>query len=554
MAGLETMSRVQTTPSRRRARGFLVIEALVALLVLTTGLLGLTTLYSHVTSAAAEAKSRSEAMAQAQSLLDTLRNNVLESQYNANLADGSYSDTLAAGTYSTSYTRNWRISQAGTGLDNKLVEVEVSWTDRAGNTQRVQLNAILGWNDPARGLMTQYRLQQLVPKPKGDAERKQGTYRPGDAVTLTPPTAGQSTVLQRADNNAPLLELKPKADGSAQNFITINGRVYIDQSATRMPASTDIYVRLSSEGLCVFDNRSSAMTNYPATGSPVYRYFSYTCYVGPGWYGNVGVEIQETSSLPTICVGDPSFTNATFSATPASTEASFRSYRGFRALTTTTNGVSSTVYINTGAASSTTVYTYGDDGSPSTAIPTRTAKAGMPRPSDYSGTYQIGQDSTDNYFRQDFLITRVTGNSSCQQKMLVAPAAFQYNAGRNFCISPDNSTEPDQCPTVWPGQTVGTCPVTVSGSFNPTVSNPTISMSCTTSTGASCACSVLAGVAGYSCTTTGGNSPTMTITALATTRGNNRQTESCVRTTGPLACGPTTGFNIETSTSSCTIN
>lgn len=548
------MSRAMTSPIRRPAHGFLIIEALVALLVLTTGLLGLTTLYAHVTSSAAEAKSRSEAMAQAQTLLDKWRNNVLETQYTDNLRDITHIDQQATVVDGIEYTRSWRISQAGTGLDNKLVEVTVTWPDRAGNTQRVQLNAILGWNDPARGLMTQYRLQQQVPKPKGDAERKAGVYRPGDTVRLTSPTEGQPTMLQRADNSAPLLELKPKADGTAQNFITINGRVYIDQSAIRMPSSTDIYVRLSSEGLCVFDNRTNSLSNYPDTGSPVYRYFSYTCYVGPGWYGNVGVEIQETSSLPTICVGDPSFTNATFSATPVSTEASFRSYRGFKALTTTTNNVSSTININTGVDSSPTVFTYGDDGSPSTKIPTRTTKAGKPRPSDHSGTYTIEAGSTDDYFRQDFLITRVTGGSSCQQKMQVAPAVFRYNAGKNFCISPDNSTEPDQCPTVWPGQSVGTCSITVSGSFNPSLSSPSTSMSCTTSTGANCGCSLLAGSANYSCTTTGGTSPTMTITAVARTRGNSAQTETCVRTTEPLACGSLSGFNVEPSTSRCTIN
>lgn len=529
------------------ARGFLLIEALVALLILTVGLLGLSTLYSHVTGAAGEAKSRSQAMAQASSKIDELRNLLLEADYTASLPNGTTATTATVD--GLEYSMSWTVTDTVSGLQNKLVQVGVSWLDRAGNTQTVNLNTILGWNDPARGLMTQYRFNSVTPKPKGEAQRKPGIYRPGDVIA--PPTTNPDTkvtTLMSADGVTPLLELQPSLDGSAQKFITINGRVYIDQSANRMPESTAIYLRLSSEGQCVFDNRDTSaqrLRNYPenASGSSiVYKYFTYTCYVGPGWYGNLGVEIQETSSLPTICAGDPAFTDASFSASPASTEATFRSYRGFRA--ESINGA--TTYITTGMASSTTTYTYGDDGSSGSGI---TSKGGKPKPSEYPGVYGTPATS-DDYLRQDFLVTRVTGQASCRTKMQLAPAAFSRNAGKNVCISPDNSSSPDQCPTVWPGQTVGACTIQISGSFNPTLQNPNTSVSCAAGDNANCSCSLIAGTANYSCTTTGGSTQSVTLTGVASSRGDR---ETCVRTISNVGCGSQTGINIDPSLASCTV-
>lgn len=531
---------------QRRVSGFLLIEALVALLVLTGGLLGLATLYSHVTGAAGEAKSRSEAMAQAATKLDQLRNQLLESDFTASLPNGtSVTQTTTDGLQ---YSIAWSVTDTAAGLQNKLVQVSVSWLDRAGNTQTVNLNSTLGWRDPARGLLTQYKLNSPVPKPKGEAERKPGIYRPGDRITApTTDATTKVTTLMSADGVTPLLTLQPSADGSAQNFITINGRVYIDQSTQRMPTSSSIYLRLSSEGQCVFDNRTSELLNYPDgtnSGNAVYRYFNYTCYVGPGWYGNLGVEIQETSSLPTICVGDPIFVDASFAASPAAVEATFRSYRGFRSAEI--NGT--TTFITTGMASSTATYTYGDDRRLSTDTPA-TTKGGWPKPSDYPAIY--GATTTeDNYLRQDFLVTRVTGTSSCRTRMQGNAAAFTRNSGKGVCISPDNSPTADQCPATWPGPAAGACAIEISGSFNPTLTNPTSSVSCVAGDQSSCSCSLIAGTANYNCSSVGGATQSITITAVATSSASQ---ETCNRTITNVGCGTKSGVNIDSTSAACTV-
>ena len=203
-------------------------------------------------------------------------------------------------------------------------------------------------------------------------------------------------------------------------------------------------MRLSSEGECIFNNTTLGTAGI---GVNSYQYFTYTCYVGPGWYGNVGVTVvNDNGSGPKMCVGDPGFNlgesnNTQTSAHPK--ESGVRTYRGFRA--------GGTDYLSTGVAGG---RKYGlsyvsagvvdaNDGNPFD---------GRHRPSEYPGpSYGYGSVaamSSGDYLNQDFLLTK--SNANCATKM--AGGVFAKNAGKYVCITPDAITDAaDVCPTVWPG-------------------------------------------------------------------------------------------------------
>jgi hypothetical protein len=271
----------------------------------------------------------------------------------------------------------------------------------------------------------------------------------------------------------------------------------------------------------------------------------------------VGVEVTDSNSNPTICVGDPGFTVTNFSATPAAAESATRSYRGFRL--GTVNG--SSVYLSTGMANSTTAnMIYGDDGT------ITTTKRGSPVPSSYPATYGTVATSSD-FFKQDFLVSRITGNSTCAERMGLVAGTFTRNAGKNFCIRPDNwsgDAYGNQCPASWPGSLGGTCSIGISGSYNPpsltssvTLTSPvdtTTSVSCTTGDNTACGCTTTTNSANYSCSTMGGAAQSVTITGTTVSKGANGAvaTRSCTRTVANVGCNSLSGFNLDNSSTGST--
>ncbi len=538
------------SPRRAAARGFLIIEALVALLVLSLGVLGMTSLMGHVTGAAGESKARSEALAMARTRLDSLRNNLQQVDYEGRLPVGACPDTPRQ-VDGIAYTLRCRIVDAypPLGLVRK-VEVEVEWVNRAGQTQRVTLDSALAWNDPVRSVRTTTSNSASVVRPSGGALRGTAAYSPG-AITSVVTDADKTTRLRITANDGTILYLKPDAAGNAQQFTTISGSVLFDAAASNLPSPQSVHLRLSSEGQCVYDNLSGSVQLLPAgssEGSAKYRYFTYTCYVGPGWYGNVGVQLPETSTPPTVCVGDPAVSDTSRTTNPAWTESTIRAYRGFREATI--NGT--TTFITTGMAARTTTLAYGD-------TPGVTVHGGSPVPSvDFPAIYNPVPAGSD-FFKQDFLVSRISGTQTCAQRMSLINGTFTRNAGKNFCIRPDNwttDTTGNRCPAQWPGTTgAGACSIQISGSFNPprstTQAETTISYA--TSTGDSGICQGQGNSANYACTLTGGASTTVTITARVAGRvSGSMATQTCVRSLGNVGCSSISGFNIDSGTATCT--
>jgi Tfp pilus assembly protein PilV len=129
-------------------RGFTIIEALVALLIMTFGLLAASGMQMTLSSNADVSKQRTEAMRLAQEKMEYLRS---YSQLTtatgvvswAGLASGTDSNTTNA-----TYSRTW--SLGGSSSDtHRVVSVAVSWTDRSGESQSITLNSVISKTDPS---------------------------------------------------------------------------------------------------------------------------------------------------------------------------------------------------------------------------------------------------------------------------------------------------------------------------------------------------------------------------------------------------------------------
>jgi prepilin-type N-terminal cleavage/methylation domain-containing protein len=144
-------------PSRRSERGFTLIEAMIALVIIAFGLLALAGMQIMLSRGADVAKQRTEAMRLAQERMEVMRS------YTAIAADPSVAlawqdlssqtsdpSTLIASAYSnTLFTRSWFVG--GTPDDAmRPVSVTVAWVDRAGEQQSVTLTSVISNTDPLR--------------------------------------------------------------------------------------------------------------------------------------------------------------------------------------------------------------------------------------------------------------------------------------------------------------------------------------------------------------------------------------------------------------------
>ena len=129
-------------------RGFTLLEALVALAVVSIGLMGVVRLQGLMVRYADVSKQRSEATRLAQQQIETLR-----SYTTIEVAAGQLSwNGLAGGNDSTStnadFARTWTLS--GSSSDPlRRVSVNVAWNDRAGEAQNVTLNSVISKTDPS---------------------------------------------------------------------------------------------------------------------------------------------------------------------------------------------------------------------------------------------------------------------------------------------------------------------------------------------------------------------------------------------------------------------
>lgn len=189
---------------RHRQHGVTLIEALVALLVMSFGMVALVALLSNLRRSSDVAKQRSEAMRLAQAELATLRSfSVLIEDNTPNAAVSDYdkdivtkpSRTESPANSNATYTITRTVTELTAGAQNagRSVEVQVSWFDRASRAadqaQVLTLSTLIARVDPAfagglsitppPGVVRQPQdRHQAIPRDAVDLGNKTSAFRP----------------------------------------------------------------------------------------------------------------------------------------------------------------------------------------------------------------------------------------------------------------------------------------------------------------------------------------------------------------------------------------
>lgn len=126
--------------------GFTIVEALVALLIMTFGMLAISGMQMTLSHNSDTARHRTEATRLANQKMEELRSftDISTGTITWNsLADGS--DVIST---NASYTRTWALG--GTISDAfRPVSVAVAWIDRSGETNGITLNSVISKTDPS---------------------------------------------------------------------------------------------------------------------------------------------------------------------------------------------------------------------------------------------------------------------------------------------------------------------------------------------------------------------------------------------------------------------
>ena len=193
--------------ARNTARGVSLIEALVALAVMAFGMLAVAGLQATMRLNADIAKQRSEAVRIGQEAIEDWRG-FTAMVTTVDVVD--YADLITiAGTpvpgytTNTAYTLTRTVTDDTAGLRRKALRVDVSWTDRTGAQQGIQLNSMIAAVAP------EVAAALAVPSPGAPNKLPRGRHPSvpiqardfGDGTSgFKPPQAGGGTVAWRFNN------------------------------------------------------------------------------------------------------------------------------------------------------------------------------------------------------------------------------------------------------------------------------------------------------------------------------------------------------------------
>ena len=340
-----------------------LLDIMITVFVVAIGLLGVAALQSNLLTESADNKARSEAMALVQQRLDQLRNYSGEdiktlaefSDYFAPVtSQGAFTKTgvNAAFTFDEIYTTQQTVDHDNLPataplVSRTLVTVVVSWNSPENpdpdNPETLSLSTELSWFSPrASGDKAGQSNFPDIKSPIGRAhlgegkltdEQKKDTanqHDNGDGTHTYDDLVNNEVYLYLEDGTI-VLTLEKACDsvsGTCLDFVRINGRVYIDSASRKTLEPGQVLVNASDAAFCQRyyytdpADKTTLVVVDPSTTAAAqtspqkdYEYFQYTCYLGGGWHGNVGL-LLNTSQVQKdvlngiglndkICVGDP---------------------------------------------------------------------------------------------------------------------------------------------------------------------------------------------------------------------------------------------------------
>lgn len=131
--------------------GFTLLEALVAFLIVSIGVLALAKLQGTLVSDSADSRLRSHAASVAQDKIEELRGFANQETYDNLIVGSSGSDTQNAAN--TVFTRSWVISDCPNTVNCKQIAMAVTWTDIKGQEQTINLTSYIAQTDPVKAGM-----------------------------------------------------------------------------------------------------------------------------------------------------------------------------------------------------------------------------------------------------------------------------------------------------------------------------------------------------------------------------------------------------------------
>ncbi|GGK83480.1 type IV pilus modification PilV family protein [Amphritea balenae] len=337
----------------RHQTGIALIEVVIGLFIMGFGLVALAMFGNGLFSDSGQVKAKTEALQLAQQELEILREDAE--------SDGLTTITEETGRTIPGVNASYNLVSTiafVTDPDHAAISVAVSWTDKQGD-QSVSLNSLIAVSDSdALGGLVAGSLEGggLIDPPDGSATYGDGieTYDENDdegdnevSDSDTPIGTkiyhdGDEYILTSSEDDKVLLK-------NSDSFTRVVGRVYIDSGFSVDEA--DILIVPSDTGVCrktltdtdgfptamtsvYFDVDADTLTNTTsgATGTVthLYDYFSYTCYFGTGWYGNIGVIRDDNPNTnDRICGGDPVAVDDGTDASRHPQLMATRTYRGY---------------------------------------------------------------------------------------------------------------------------------------------------------------------------------------------------------------------------------
>lgn len=446
-------------PSLLKQTGSILIEALVALVVVSVGTFGVMKLNTVLLSGTGLSKTRAEALQIAQTRMEAIRNFSVETGCPA--VDTGSTEPNAVTGVNASYKVGRIIS--GVPTERVNVEIYVGWDGSADPRssavdKRIVLSSVVacggtGTSGMVAGNANASNAGKLK-APTGAARvggRDNPTCIDGSCTTIINNTNGipDNTKVYKTGNLVELVDavtnkvLLTIEDGT--DFSTISGRVYIETNSSGDPivdpdgatSSTfddNVFVLSSDASYCarIFPTDAASIIPSGATGNGIkYRYFDYNCYVGAGWWGNVGIaRLDNPSTSNRICLGDPatSLNNETSIWSRKDQLSISRGYRGYKKINA--------------------------NGSTTDPMNFETMGIGYKPGNQPDGTAWVYvAEHIGVSAKHDFLVTIINGNETCESsgKMTLVPGQFTGNQGRFYCMSgqcPDLAVTPSTPTTI----------------------------------------------------------------------------------------------------------
>ena len=290
---------------RFRQRGFTLIEALIAFVVLTVGLIGASLFQSNLIGEVADTKTRLEAIKLATFYAEKLRSASTLEEFNTLMSGSTVSSSGSAETYS--------ITVSPVSVDSSIsnfasqAKISVSWS-----TSSVSVESIVTWQDPRfvlnideAGVKSTFDDGLgLVAFPAGKASAVDrdvmsvSAGSPGDVVSQA---VDSSIVYGVSVDGASSPIALVQVNDVHTPIIRIDGYV-VNNSVSPITSSVLDYIPSASGGSSsVIDVRSSAGSNCIVYEIDAGRnYGKYVCLMSEGWTGNIVVDQYPAETNKTL--------------------------------------------------------------------------------------------------------------------------------------------------------------------------------------------------------------------------------------------------------------